>query len=411
MLNLREAAQRRFEIGAPSFEARRREALAFVEKSGLPTRRVEAWHYTDFAQLLAQGETATAPSGAELSSLSPYQIVYDDAGWHLSADIADDPAVSVTPLWDADPAIWSSHLSDAPLENVALAHNMALLDDGLILRVSGRPAHPICLSYRTQAPRVLHLVLDATPDSDLCVVEHYAADNLLSVSIDLTLAQKARVEHAIIHDRGPLYTLNQSQLSASAHLDRHYLAAAPDMARHESYLALNDVQSTGRLTGMMVLGGQTHCDITTVVDHKSGESYSDTQVRSVLSDQAHGIFQGKILVRPDAQHIEADQGAKTLLASTGAEMSVKPELEIFADDVVCSHGATIGQVDGDALFFLRARGVPEAVARQLLISAFMSSGLSRIQHDGLRDWLTTHIEHQVKRASLPHASPSNLEIL
>ncbi len=409
MLDIRQDASRYLAEDETALAAHRADAVDYVAQIGLPNKRVEAWHYTDFSRLLSQKNITALPSGLEASALSPYQIVYDASGISIAPELLADPAITIVDLLDQEPAQWvPAYRADATM-GVASAHNLALLDKGLLVTVTGRPAHPLYISYRTDAATALRQAIRVEAHATLVLVEHYGAQDVVSSAVDVTLQAHAQVEHIIVHEAGALVTLNQAQLDAGSRLRRHYVTCAPSMARHESYISLEGEEGHADVTATMMLDQSAHCDITTVIDHKSGQSYSDTQIRTVLSDQAHGIFQGKILVRPDSQHIEADQSAKTLLLSDHAEMSVKPELEIFADDVACSHGATMGQVDQAALFFLRARGVPEAVARELLISAFLDSGLVRIQDETTRSWLSDFIgKYSARLAHHSHSDPHPL---
>ncbi len=404
MLNLRETSTARAQIGAPNYSACRSEALAVAEQLGLPSRRVEAWHYTDLARLLKQGPSAPLSAPADLLQLSPYVIVSDDDGVHLPERLLQDPAITVTSIFDRAPEQWAPMLT-ASDHRVALdAYNLALLEGGVYVTVTGRPQFPVCFSYRGNSDRVLRHIIRLEKGAELTLCEHYAATQLCHTSVNIDLEEGASLEHMILHENGAVLTVNQAHLAGSARVNRHYLAYAPHMARHETHAYMDAPDARFDLTGTLLLGQSAQCDVTSVLEHRSPHSNSNTLVRSVLTDDAHGIFQGKILVHRDAQHIDAQQAAHTLLSSETAQMSVKPELEIFADDVACSHGATIGEVDPDALFFLRSRGVPEPQAREMLISGFMSVGLSRVRDENLRNFMqelvTRRIERMVHRGPL-----------
>jgi len=148
----------------------------------------------------------------------------------------------------------------------------------------------------------------------------------------------------------------------------------------------------------MVRGDQ-HCDITTTIDHLAPRTSSSEVFKGVIDDRARAVFQGRITVHPDAQQTNGHQLSKALLLSDRAEIDIKPELEIFADDVKCSHGATVGDLDRDALFYLRARGIPEAMARDILIEAFLAETINNIAAEGLCPALMSSVGHWLGSAT------------
>ena len=157
------------------------------------------------------------------------------------------------------------------------------------------------------------------------------------------------------------------------------------LARSEIHLALQGQGARADLNGIYLLRGTQHCDNTINVDHVFGATNSQQDYRGILDDQSHGVFQGKITVRPDAQGISGHQLNKTLLLSEKAEINSKPELEILADDVKCSHGATSGELDESGLFYLRSRGIPEVEARRMLMAAFIAETLAHVGDETMRN--------------------------
>jgi Fe-S cluster assembly protein SufD len=160
------------------------------------------------------------------------------------------------------------------------------------------------------------------------------------------------------------------------------------VARSQVYLRFAGEGSAADISGAFLLRGQQHGDTTLLVEHRVPQCTSRELFKCVLDDEARGVFQGKIIVSPGAQKTDGKQMSGALLLSEGAEFDSKPELEIFADDVVCGHGATSGQINDDLLFYLEARGVPEAQARALLIQAFVGEALEKIDDEALRDALS-----------------------
>ena len=156
------------------------------------------------------------------------------------------------------------------------------------------------------------------------------------------------------------------------------------ISRNELRVSLDAPGAHCRLNGAYLAGGRQHCDHTTSVDHVAPETHSDQLYKGVLDGRARAVFQGKVTVRPDAQKVEGHQMSRALLLSETAEVNTKPELFIHADDVQCSHGATAGDLDGEALFYLRSRGVPEGQARQLLVEAFLNEAIDAVALAGMR---------------------------
>ena len=145
--------------------------------------------------------------------------------------------------------------------------------------------------------------------------------------------------------------------------------------------------SSLNVSGALLMRDRQHCDTTLVIEHQVPRCTSRELFKAVLDNEARGVFQGKIIVSPGAQKTDGKQMAQALLLSESAEFDSKPELEIFADDVVCGHGSTSGEIDEDLLFYLEARGIPEVQARALLIQAFVGEAIELVEHEGLRDAL------------------------
>ncbi len=159
------------------------------------------------------------------------------------------------------------------------------------------------------------------------------------------------------------------------------------VARHQTFLRFGGDGARAHFYGAQLLKDRQHCDMTLVIDHDSVGCESREHVKAVLADQAQGVFQAKVIVRRDAQKTDGRQMAQALLLSDAAEFDAKPELEIYADDVKCNHGATSGALDDDLMFYLRARGIPEDEARSLLVQAFIGEVLDQVEHEGLREAL------------------------
>jgi Fe-S cluster assembly protein SufD len=169
-------------------------------------------------------------------------------------------------------------------------------------------------------------------------------------------------------------------------------------ARAETFATLQGEGALCRIDGAYLLAGNSHADATTRITHKGPGGTTRELFKGAVKDKARGVFQGKILVERAAQQTDARQNHHALMLTEGAEVDAKPELEIYADDVACAHGNTIGALDENALFYMRQRGIPEASARALLVQAFVTEVLDGIAHEGARDWLAGRVEDWMKGA-------------
>ena len=174
--------------------------------------------------------------------------------------------------------------------------------------------------------------------------------------------------------------------------DAFVLTLGSRLARTEIHAKLNGPTAAVHLNGAQLLGGDQHGDITTVVMHDAPNCASRQTIKNVLSDRSRGVFQGRIEVARVAQKTDGYQMNQALLLSPDAEIDCKPQLEIYADDVKCSHGATVGELDADQLFYLRARGIPHEQARSMLVRAFLAEALDPIAHEGARAMLEEAVE-------------------
>jgi len=188
-----------------------------------------------------------------------------------------------------------------------------------------------------------------------------------------------------------------AEVGAKGVYDAFVLTLGAKLARTEIHARLLGEGGAVHLNGAQLLGGQQHGDITTVVAHDAPGCASRQTVKNVLSDHSRGVFQGRIEVARVAQKTDGYQMNQALLLSPYAEINCKPQLEIYADDVKCSHGATVGELDADQLFYLRSRGIPETEARAILVRSFLSEAMDPIQHEGARALMERAIEQWWER--------------
>jgi Fe-S cluster assembly protein SufD len=388
---------------SPAIAERRIDAATRFAAEGVPHRRIEAWHYTDLKSVLpASLPRAAAWQGAivrEGALTDPFAGAEADvmvfANGHFRADLSrlpDAPAVQIVDLSSAVPDWAAAHLGAhtgadlTPMADLALAE----MTGGVAIRVSRnfkvpRAIHLAFVNRAGQAEaRQVRIVLVLETHSELNLLESHAghgAASLTNIAFDIELGANSRLTHqTIANDNADDIHIATALLTqrANAHYDAALVSAGAALTRREIHAKLAERMARIRLTGFELLGARQHCDMTAVVDHAVRETQSDLVFRNVLAGRSRGVAQGRIIVRQSADGTDSRQSTKALLLSRTAEADAKPELEIHADDVICAHGAAIGDLDADALFYLRARGIPEAEARAMLTEAFLEETLARL---------------------------------
>jgi Fe-S cluster assembly protein SufD len=305
---------------------------------------------------------------------------------------------SLADTLNAQPALLESHLGKTVeiARKPMAALNTAWIEDGLALIVPRGAAVPgnieILFIANGDTP-VAHprLLVSLGDNAEATLIERHlggAAGGFTNQVAEIALGQGANLRHYILHAE-PGASMAVETVVATVGRDAHYrsfaLNAGGGLVRREVEVALKDTGATAQVDGAYLVDGERHSDTTILIDHQAAHCSSRQTQKGVIDDDGRAVFQGKILVRPDAQKTDGYQLSQTLLLSPRAEIDVKPELEIHADDVKCSHGATVGRLDADALFFLRARGIPEAEARALLIQGFIGGALDEIDRDDVRE--------------------------
>ena len=224
----------------------------------------------------------------------------------------------------------------------------------------------------------------------LVLLESYEGqgDHVSELDLSIALADGGRLERVLLVDEtagGVLVSRADVTLSPSATFVQTVITSGARRQRIETRVAHPGGGASARLDGVYLLADQRHADITTVVTHAGPHGTTDQLTKGVVRDQARGVFQGRITVKPGADKTDARMGHHALILSERAEVDAKPELEIFADDVACAHGNTVGALDEEALFYAEQRGIPEPEARAMLTEAFVGEVIDRIQHDGARE--------------------------
>ena len=421
-LDMFEAGEQALPGGRDPFVAGlRRQAIEAYGRLGLPHRRIEAWKYTDLRARLtdvnplvkAEGIAVSEADlvralGGEIAGLPAYRLVVVEGDLRTDlSDIASLKAAGVDvvslaqalenpPPWLKTALAQVNPRKDDPV----VALNTALMTGGAALRIGAgvtldKPIHLIQLDGKGEpASTVTRNVVIAEPGSAATLVESFAGLAIRglqrNVVTEVRVGEKAALRHVKLEREGEdVLHLSTAlvELAGDARYDAFQFSTGASLARNQVYLAFMGEHSAVDISGSFLMRGQQHCDTTLLVEHRVPHCTSRELFKGVLDNEARGVFQGKIIVSPGAQKTDGKQMAGALLLSESAEFDSKPELEIFADDVVCGHGSTSGQIDEDLLFYLEARGIPDAQARALLIQAFVGEALERVEDEPLRDAL------------------------
>jgi Fe-S cluster assembly protein SufD len=376
-------------------------------KHGLPTRRVEAWHYTDLRRLLntvpAYDDSAKASAIAPLVEGSPVLAVLNGAASKAPTlkNVAIAPVSEKLTDGSYAPALVQRGYDDA-----IGALNTALVADGWFLDIADDATFdkPIELQ-NVQAGGQVHARLAVRVGNNVkaTVVERQTgtASALVSSVSNVVVGDDTELVWLIVQEQPDSVThLGQfnAWIGKNAKLTLFVMNAGGKLVRQEINVAAKGEGGEFTLRGVNLLAGDTHTDVTMVLDHEVPHTSSTEIIRNVVTGKAHGVFQGRINVRQYAQKTDAKMACNTLLLSDDGEFSTKPELEIFADDVVCGHGATVTEIDHDHLFYLMARGIEEKTARGLLVKAFVAEVIEEMEdeqivealEERLVDWFDTH---------------------
>lgn len=370
-----------------------------LKTGGLPTRRIEAWHYTDLKSLLRTvPEDRPAPvieKAASIIAGSPVAYML-----HGTADIGKVDGVSrfADSLLDGSAA---AGLAEASKDDTIGRINGSFVRDGLVVEIPADAEldKPIELQAIHGAGQVhSRFPVRFGKGSKATVIERHLSVTpdaaLVSSVSDIVIEDGAEATWILLQQQGAAdIHLGQLRikLGAEAKLRLFLINAGGKLVRQELRI---DVEGEGTdliVRGVNLLGGETHTDVTMVLGHNVPNTTSTEVFRNVVFDRAKGIFQGMIRVAPDAQKTDAKMVCNTLLMSDDGEFSAKPELEIFADDVQCGHGATVADISDNHLYYLMARGVPRAKARAMLVNAFVAEIVEELEEENLVKALETII--------------------
>lgn len=393
----------------------REDSFRSFSASGLPHRRVESWHYTDLRALMRESLPLASFPGREIVETLRKQLTADDAPQHriVLVDGFFVPELSSalpkgitarslgSALTEAGPDL-IAQLSAHGLgsEDPIVSLNAALMQDGVLIEVAPGTAidEPVTVIHVTANARPAacfsRSALTVGEGASICLAESHLTANGTSAPASqantcfvVSLGDRAMLSHTAMMSGSFPGSIRLDSLiarvGANAKLESFALISGIDLLRRQMFVRLEGPGSEASIKGVSLLCGREHADTTLRLEHAAEHCTSRETFKYIIDEQATGVFQGKVRVAPEAQKTDAKMISKAVLLSDLASMNSKPELEIFADDVVCGHGSTSGGLDLDQLFYLQTRALPYAQAEALLLEAFAGDVIDGIGHEGL----------------------------
>ncbi len=394
-------------------------ALVRLNAMGLPTKRDEYWRYTDPATL-----TSTLPVPAALfdsgdepaafEGIDRLKIVFTDGVFDVEAsDTLTMHGLKIEFLQDIarTDIHWARDFygtleahGQSPVERPLAALNTAFAASGVMIHVTGKAAKPVHLIYNHKSEvsdAILHHCIKIEPGAEMTLLESGPAAARFNNVTEVDLADSARFHHIRTQGRDHARracTHIFARLAAHAHFKSFTVTANGRMTRNDAVIDLAGADASAHIAGASMGDGDFHHDDTIFITHRAERCESRQVFKKVLKNGAVGVFQGKILVKNTAQKTDGYQISQALLLDDDSQFLAKPELEIYADDVKCSHGSTSGSIDETALYYLRSRGVPLQEAQSLMVQAFLAEAIDEIDDETiaedvrsrLRNWLARH---------------------
>lgn len=393
-------------------------ALDRLAAMGLPGRRDEYWRYTDPSDLTVatphpaavfdMGDEAPLFDGIDRLRLVFVDGVFDPA----QSDAPELAGVEISRLGDAprQGAHWAAGLygtleaqGQTPVARPLAALNTAFASDGILIRATARAPRPVSIIYvhnSETSDATLHHCIKVESGAELTVLENGPGAARFSTVMEVDIAAGGRFHHVRAQGRDHLrraVTHVFARLGAGALFKSFTLTANGVLTRNEAVIDLAGAEAAAHVAGAAVGDGRFHHDDTVFVTHGAERCESRQVFKKVLKNGAVGVFQGKILVKPGAQKTDGYQISQSLLLDEASQFLAKPELEIYADDVKCSHGSTSGAIDETALFYLRSRGVPLRAAQSLLVLAFLAEAIAEIDDEAIAEDIGSRLEGWLHR--------------
>jgi Fe-S cluster assembly protein SufD len=396
----------------------RARAFEAYERTGLPHRRIEEWKYTDLRALMREVLPAAAqPDASALSRAKAAlaQEVMEGAARLVLVDGTFAPELSdlaplgkdasVTALREVLESDAGSDLLSTAAIDPMISLNTAMVTDGVIVTIADgktldRPVQIVHVATAASASAFTRSHLKLGKGSRMTLVESFVAAEganayQLNDVVILSIGDGAELSHVrLMADAADAVNVSSAIITAGAKakINLFNMTSGGIVSRYQGFVTLAGEGTDLSVNGINLLKDKQHGDTTLVIDHAVPHCTSRENFRAVVDDRGHSVFQGRIIVRPDAQKTDGKMMTRALLLSDEAEADNKPELEIFADDVTCGHGATSGALDHSLLFYLRARGLSEKEAQALLIQAFLGEAIEQIADDDLREFVAAQAE-------------------
>ena len=397
--------------GPDGTRAARLEALAALDAAGWPTRRRELWRYTNLEPLAADGfELAAGPAdeatletvrdllGQPTFGARARQLVLLDGQRVASLGASAIDGIEIT----APEERWSEFVQLFAKPIAATQHPLAALNTafgrhGLWLKIRAGvvldlPIHLVVVGSRARHAAQPRIVIEAEPGARATFVQHFVdsdtdAQGWANCVTQLRQAPGSRIALYRLqrHGSGAVHTsLLAAELAAGAELTAGYFDLGARLVRNDVAITLAGADARTELFGLLLAGAGQHVDDHTLIRHAAGATVSVENFRGIIGGRGRGVFNGKVVVDPGCQRIDARQNNDNLLLGDHAEIDTKPELEIYANDVKCTHGSTVGELDAEQLFYLRARGLDAASARRVLTTAFATAVVEQIADEQVR---------------------------
>lgn len=397
--------------GKGGIAALRADAFRQFETRGLPHRRVEEWKYTDLRALMREAYPIAPPpdqaakarakdAGEILAGLDCRRLVFVDGMFAPElSDLRPEPGLTIGSMAEAlakNDALVAGHVGKIfATDDAAVALNTALMGDGAVIQIDKnaeikRPIHLVFAagSGKPSSMFIRSLVVVGEGAKATIVEDHDSGAAQVNAALELMVGDKATVDYFKLTRGGTVHIASLlASIGADATFNTFAFTADVNVVRNQNFVRFAGENTKAAIRGASLLRGNQHVDTTLLIEHAAGHCESREQFKSVLDEQAHGVFQGKIVVKPHAQKTDAKMMTRALLLSDEAEADNKPELEIFADDVVCGHGATASALDPGLKFYLMSRGITEKEAEALLIQSFIGEVVDEIAHEGIREAL------------------------
>lgn len=393
--------------GIPWLAALRQRAIERFADEGWPTTKQEDWRHTSLAAL--EQATFTPAGTASAEALAAQWRQGEDGHWLVFVDGRYAPELSavgtlpagvevraLSEVLASDPASLEDSFGTESQGATPAALNLAMASDGAVIRIArgvalDLPVHLLFIAASENAASFPRNLIEAEAGSRATVVEHFIGKasqaSLTNTVTSVKVAADAHVTHLKLQQEDEqafhLGAINVEQGSSSVY-NSHSMSFGARLARHDIATHFGGHHCETLLNGLYYVDGRRHVDHHTLIGHAQPHGASREYYRGILAGTARGVFSGRILVSPGADKTDALQRSDSLLLSRMAKADARPELEIYADDVKCAHGATVGQIDDNSLFYLRTRGLDEAHARNVLTYAFAAEAVGRIEPESLR---------------------------